>query len=376
MNFEEWAAKPLLTEFGIQIPRGRLFHDAASVQEQFDGPCVIKAQVPTGARGKAGGIKFASTAAEALTAAKDILLMSIAGHSVEMLLVEPQIDIQQELYVAILNDRAHRCPTLLFSTAGGIHIEDQATKDGNGMQLQSCQINILTGLTLENALTIVESTNLEAQYHEQVARILLSLYQAYRSLDAELLEINPLVITTDHEFFALDCKFTLDDGAIKRQTSLSQYGSNDPMTELESEAHQASLRLIQLDGNVGILANGAGLTMTTMDAVVHFGGQPANFLEIGGDAYTKAETALTILLKHPRIKSLLVNFCGAFARTDVMAQGIVDAWKTLKPKIPIFFSVHGTNEDEAVELIQNELGIQPFDSMDDAVIAAIKAANN
>ena len=372
MNFEEWVAKPLLADFGIKIPRGHVCDNAASVKEKFQGPSVIKAQVPTGARGKAGGIKFASTASEAFEMAKNILAMSIDGHRVSRVLVEPHIDIRQELYAAILNDRTYRCPTLLFSSSGGIDIEDTAI--GGIHSMASTQINILEGLTLEMALSVLQGTGLAKRYHQEVANNLVSLYQAYRSLDAELLEVNPLVITQDDEIHALDCKFTLDDSALKRQDRLSQQGSPDPLTELESEAQQAGLRLIELDGNVGILANGAGLTMTTMDAVMHYGGEAANFLEIGGDAYTKAEKALTILLKHPHIKSLLVNFCGAFARTDVMTRGVVTAWKSLRPKIPIFFSIHGTGEEEAIDLVRVELGLDPFDNMDEAVLAAIEAA--
>jgi succinyl-CoA synthetase beta subunit len=143
---------------------------------------------------------------------------------------------------------------------------------------------------------------------------------------------------------------------------------------LEAEAQAAGLKYIALDGSVGVLANGAGLTMTTMDAITHFGGAPANFLEIGGEAYTKATKALEILLKNPKVKSLLVNFCGAFARTDVMAAGVVEAWKALRPGIPVFFTIHGTGEDEAVALVRRELGIEPYDLMDDAVKAAVEAA--
>jgi succinyl-CoA synthetase beta subunit len=173
---------------------------------------------------------------------------------------------------------------------------------------------------------------------------------------------------------ALDCKLTIDDSAAPRQKELSPQAAPEKLTALEAEAAKEGLKYIELGGSVGVLANGAGLTMTTMDAIAHFGGEPANFLEIGGESYTKSEIALAILLKNPNVRSLLVNFCGAFARTDVMAEGVAKAWKSLKPDIPVFFTIHGTGEEEAIALVERELGITPYDLMDDAVRDAVAAA--
>ncbi|MDX1489590.1 MAG: hypothetical protein R3268_15385, partial [Acidiferrobacterales bacterium] len=159
-----------------------------------------------------------------------------------------------------------------------------------------------------------------------------------------------------------------------RQQALAERGVPERLTEAERRGRELNLRYIELDGNVGVLANGAGLTMTTMDAVSHYGGQPANFLEIGGEAYTLAKPALELVLGNPKVKSLVINFCGAFARTDVMMDGVIAAWQVLKPKIPVFFSVHGTGEDEAVQMLRERLGMEPFDLMDDAVKAAVEAA--
>ena len=234
-------------------------------------------------------------------------------------------------------------------------------------------VNITEGLSLDQAASLLTGLDLDGM-QDQVAQTLVKLYDIYRTRDAELLEINPLVLTTDNRVVALDCKFTLCDSSLGRQAEIADNGTPDPLTDLEAEAAAAGLKYIELGGSVGVIANGAGLTMTTMDAITHYGGQPSNFLEIGGEAYTKAETALTILLKNPNIKSLLVNFCGAFARTDVMAGGVVEAWKKLNPSIPVFFTIHGTGEDEAVALVKSELGIEPFDLMDDAVKAAVEAA--
>jgi succinyl-CoA synthetase beta subunit len=208
----------------------------------------------------------------------------------------------------------------------------------------------------------------------QIMQILERLYTAYRKYDGELLEINPLAVLGDGRVVALDCKFVLDDAAIYRQPELAKAGTAGSMTALEKRGAENGLKLIQLDGNVGVLANGAGLTMTTMDVIRHYGGKPANFLEIGGEAYTKSEIALDLVLSNPGVKSLVINFCGAFARTDVMAEGVVRAWHKLAPRVPVFFSIHGTGENEAVALVRNTLGIEPYDFMEDAIRAAVKAA--
>jgi succinyl-CoA synthetase beta subunit len=173
---------------------------------------------------------------------------------------------------------------------------------------------------------------------------------------------------------ALDCKFVLDDSSLYRQPEIAPRGAPETMTTLEQRGKDLGLKYIELDGSVGVLANGAGLTMTTMDAIAHFGGKPANFLEIGGEAYTKATPALQLVLSNPNVKSLIINFCGAFARTDVMAEGVVHAWLELRPNLPAYFSIHGTNEDEAIRLVRERLGFEPFDRMEDAIRAAVGAA--
>ena len=207
-----------------------------------------------------------------------------------------------------------------------------------------------------------------------IAKTLVALYRLYRQRDAEMIEINPLALTEDGGLVALDCKFTLDDAAIPRQPDLAALGAKERLSALEARGRELGLQYIELDGDVGVLANGAGLTMATMDAVRHFGGRPANFLEVGGQAYTLTKSALELALANPRVKSLVVNFCGAFARTDVMTEGVVTAWEELKPAIPVFFSIHGTGEEEAVALLRARLGMEPFDLMDDAIKAAIEAA--
>ncbi|MGD9669049.1 MAG: succinate--CoA ligase subunit beta [Hyphomicrobiaceae bacterium] len=373
MNFEEHAAKPQLARFAIAVPDSRLAHtpEEAEAAAKAIGPCVVKAQVPTGKRGKAGGIKLAATPAEARSHAAKIIGMEIGGWPVTKVLVEAQTPIARELYAAILDDAATKGPMLLFSALGGMDVEEAAERDPNAMRRISVPIE--KGLTEEEARKAIAGLGLDAEA-DALSDVLLKLYRAWRELDAELIEINPLVLTKDGRVVALDCKLTVDDGAASRQADIVDQAAPEKRTNLEAKAADAGLKYIELDGNVGVLANGAGLTMTTMDVIAHYGGTPSNFLEIGGEAYTKAKTALSILLENPNIKSLLVNFCGAFARTDVMAEGVVNAWQELKPDIPIFFTIHGTGAEEAVALVKERLGIEPFDLMDDAVKAAVAAA--
>jgi succinyl-CoA synthetase beta subunit len=335
------------------------------------GPCVVKAQVPAGKRGKAGGIKLAAGPDEAMQAASQILGMRIGDYAVERVLVEEQAEIAREFYAAVLHDVAARKPLILFSTEGGMDIEEIAAAKPSA--IRRLLVDIDGRPSAADLAVMLDGLRLgEAQ--EQIARTLDRMYAAFRARDAELLEINPLALLEDNRVVALDCKFVLDDAAVYRQPDIAKSGAAAAMTALERRGAEAGLKLIQLDGNVGVLANGAGLTMTTMDVIRHYGGKPANFLEIGGEAYTKSEIALDLVLSNPGVKSLVINFCGAFARTDVMADGVVKAWHKLRPKVPAFFSIHGTGEEEAVKLVRDELGIEPYDFMEDAIQAAVKAA--
>lgn len=374
MNLLEHDAKTLvLAPAGIPLLEGSLCRDPASVIEAATrlGPCVVKAQVPTGKRGKAGGIRLAETADEAGQAARQILGMEIDGHHVASVLVEAKAPIAREFYASVLHAPDHRASLVLFSTEGGMEIEEIAASRPD--LLRRHVVTEADKFDLPQARTMLAGLDLGG-VADEVARILVALYRRYRETDAELIEINPLVELVDERVVALDCKFTLDDAAAYRQAELSAAAAVDPATPLEARAVEAGLKLIELNGSIGILANGAGLTMTTMDVVSYLGGDPANFLEIGGDAYTKAETALGLLLSKSDIRALVVNFCGAFARTDVMARGVVEAWQRLEPGLPVFFSVHGTGEEEAVALIRGAFNTEPFDLMEDAVRAAIEAA--
>ena len=372
MDFEEHAAKPLLAAAGIAVPAGRTVTsaDQAAAAAAELGPVMVKAQVPAGGRGKAGGIRPADSPRQAHAAAAAILGMEIGGHRVERLLVERRAAIQRELYAAVLNDAATKSPLVLFSTLGGMDIEAAAAADPG--QVRRHEVDIRRGLGRREAARLLAGLDL-GHSAAHVADLLVRLYAAYRDNDAELLEINPLALTDDG-LAALDCKFVLDDSAVQRHPELAATGAAEPLTALEARARGLGLRYIELDGDVGILANGAGLAMTTMDVVAHHGGRPANFLEIGGEAYTQAKPALELVLANPNLKSLVVNFCGAFARTDVMAGGVIDAWEELQPGVPAFFSVRGTGEAEAVAMLGRRLGVTPFETMDGAIEAAVEAA--
>lgn len=373
MNFEEYAAKPLLATNGIVVPQSELVFDPdqASAAAEKIGPCVVKAQVPTGKRGKAGGIKLASTPDEARTHTTNILGMTIGEHVVEKVLIEAQSDIQVEYYAAVLNDPASKGPMVMFSTEGGMDIEEIAEETPE--KLRKKAVDIRFGFSADDATALISGLDLQGA-ETGVRDALVNLYQAYIANDAELLEINPLIVTGAGDVVALDCKFTLDDSAIKRQADLSAKGVPEKLTSLEARGAADEIKYIELDGNVGVLANGAGLTMTTMDVVRHHGGSPANFCEIGGQAYTKAKTALEIVLDKPGIQSLVVNFCGAFARCDVMMEGFLDAWEDLNPEIPVFFSIAGTGDEEAIAKLKDKMDMDPLPDMSAACKAAVDAA--
>lgn len=374
MDFVEHQGKAILARAGLPVPEGRHCTTPDEVAEAVAvlGPCAVKAQVPVGKRGKAGGVRLVEHAEEARVAASDILKLTIGGHAVEGLLVERRVPVETEFYAAVMNDVAACQPLVLFSPEGGMDIEELAQSRPDAI----CRISvdIEQGLPGDDAERALSKFPLDEQARRAVAAFLVRLYGVYRDVDAELLEINPLARLGDGSLLALDCKLTVDDSAAYRQEAVAACRATERKTALEARGAEAGLKFIELDGNVGVLANGAGLTMTTMDVIDHFGAHPSNFLEIGGDAYTKAEPALKLVLANPKVKSLIVNFCGAFARTDVMTEGVVKAWEALKPQVPVFFSIHGTGEDEAVRMLGARLGIEAYDRMEDAVMAAVQAA--
>lgn len=378
MKLLEHQGKKLLAEAGLTVPRGEVVttpEGAAQAAAALAGRVALKSQVTAGKRGKAGGIGFADTPESARESAENLLGSDLGGAVVNTLLVEECVEIQSELYAAVFNDPASKGPLILFSVSGGMDIEEVSAQEPE--KIHTITVDIRAGLTETGAQSLVADAGLADGTAEQVTKTLLAMYRLYRNLDADLVEINPLVITTSGDVVTLDSKISLDPGALGRHAELLSElvpQQDTEGSELERRGRDLGLQYMELDGAVGVLANGAGLTMTTLDAVNHYGGKPANFLEIGGDAYTKATPALRLVLDNPRVRSLVVNFCGAFARTDVMTEGVLAAIEELQPSVPIFFSIHGTGEEKAIQLVREQLGTEPYDTMDDAVRAAITAA--
>ena len=375
MNLEEYAAKRhVLLPAGVPIPNGMVCRtpEEASAAVAKIGPSVVKAQVPTGKRGKSGGIKMADSADDGAAAARAILGMTIGGSRVERVLIEERCPIERELYAAVLVDVGSRSPLVLFSTEGGMDIEEVAERKPDAIRRHV--VDVERGFGAAEAAAPARGdgsrrgrpTASPMCWSSSTGRFARRTPNWSRSI-----RLPSCAAARWSRWIASSCWTT---PRRRGSPNSSRSPRRRKMTALEERGAAHGLRFIQLDGNVGVLANGAGLTMTTMDVIDHFGGRPANFLEIGGEAYTKAEVALDLVLSNPGVKSLVVNFCGAFARTDVMADGVVRAWEKLKPKIPAFFSIHGTGEDEAVKLVRERLGIEPYDLMEDAVKAAVEAA--
>jgi len=356
MDFDEQRAKRLLHDHGIRIPRGAeasTEEEAAAIATELSGGSVIKPLIAMGGRGKAGLIRFADGPEAAQAEARDLL----SKEGIDRLRIEERINVARELYACVVTDRSRRCPTLVFSDEGGVEIESAPASS-----FVERPVDIRSGITLDT---------LNA-FPEEIHDTFRSLYQCYRAVDAELVEVNPLAIDEAGEPIALDAKLSVDDAALSRHPELDLPRRSG--TPLELRAHSYGLYYVELDGEVGVLANGAGLTMATLDAVRFHGGRPANFMEIGGDAYRKGRQALEIVLGNPNVRSLLVNLCGAYARTDVMVEGLLAGWAEIAPGVPVSFSIHGTGQREARQNVRDSLGVEPFDTMDDAIRDAIQHA--
>ena len=372
MNIPEHAAKALLEEAGIPVPAGIVADSpdgAARAAARF-GPAMVKAQVPVGGRGKSGAVKPARNPTEVHAIAGELLGKRFGRHRVGEVLIEERVTVAGELYAAVLNHPAGPARRVVLSGRGGVDIEETARTDPRS--IRTLDIDPRTELGPEAARQFVAGTGVGTAA-PAVADALVRMDRLHRDYDAELLEINPLAVTEAGDVVALDCKLVVDGAAAARRPSLAAAAAPEPLTELERAARDLGLQFVELDGEVGVLANGAGLTMTTMDVIVHLGGRPANFMEIGGDAYTKARPALEIVLAQRGLRSMVVNFCGAFARTDVMVDGLTGAWMELQPDVPTFFTIDGTGADAARRMLRERLGLEPYPTMDGAIAAAIRA---
>ena len=373
MNILEHVAKAVLAEAGIPVPAGMVVstpEGAARAASRF-GSVMVKAQLPMGGRGKSGLIRSAETPMEAGTATAGLVGRRLGRYRVAEVLVEERVPAARELYAAVLNHPGGPATRVVISKRGGIDIEDTARSDPD--LVRSLDIDPRMDLDADAALDLATDAGVVAAA-SSVADTLVRLHRVHRNYDAELVEVNPLAVTMEGNVVALDCKLIIDPSAASRQPSLAGQATPEPLTELERLAREIGLQFVELDGDIGVLANGAGLTMTTMDVIVHLGGRPANFLEIGGDAYTKARPALELLLEQGGIRSLVVNFCGAFARTDVMIDGLTEAWLELQPDVHAFFTIDGTGAPEATRMLRQRLGLEPYATMDQAIASAIDAA--
>ena len=375
MKLHEYQSKLIFAEYGVPIPKGRVAATAAEakqIAEELGGRVVIKSQVLVGGRGKAGGIRLAKNPDEAEEIATQILGMEIKGLPVRKVLVDEAANIETEIYLGITNDRAARKPVMMVSSAGGVDIEEVARDTPE--KIIRIHIDPLLGLRDYQARDLAAEIDLPRELWRDFGKIANGLWQAYRKCDANLAEINPLVITADQKMLAVDGKMVLDDNALFRHPDLAEKRDLDIEADAEIEARKYGLSFIKLDGNIGCMVNGAGLAMTTMDIIKLFGGEPANFLDIGGGASSeKVTAAFRIILSDPNIKTVLINIFGGITRGDVVAKGILAAMEEVKPQVPMVIRLVGTNAEEGRQLLANANMITA-ETLADAAQKAVAAA--
>ena len=375
MKLHEYQSKQIFSKYGIPIPKGRVAAtatEARQIAEELGGRVVIKSQVLVGGRGKAGGIRVAKSPKEAEEAATQILGMEIKGLPVRKVLVDVAANIDQEIYLGITNDRAARRPVMMASAAGGVEIEEVARTAPE--KIIKVRVDPLLGLRDYQTRDVALGIDLPKEYWKQFSEICHGLWRVYMESDATLAEINPLVITKEKTLLALDGKMLLDDNALFRHPDLAEMRDIDEEAPAETEARKYGLSFIKLDGQIGCMVNGAGLAMTTMDIVKLFGGEPANFLDIGGGAGAdKVAAALRIILSDKNVKVILFNIFGGITRCDEVARGILTALKEVKPKIPMVVRLVGTNAEEGRQLLADAKMITA-DTLADAARKAVAAA--
>lgn len=355
MKLHEYQSKLIFAKYGIPIPKGRVAataDEAGAIAEELGSRVVIKAQVLVGGRGKAGGIRLARTPEEAKEVATQILAMEIKGLPVRKVLVDEASSIEQEIYLGITNDRAERKPVIMASAAGGVDIEEVARTTPE--KIIKVHVDPLLGLRDYQTRDLAAGIDLPRDHWRAFGQIAHGLWRAYTDNDATLAEINPLVITTDNKLIALDGKIVLDDNALFRHPDLAELRDLDAEEKSEIEARKYGLSFIKLDGTIGCMVNGAGLAMTTMDIIKLFGGEPANFLDIGGGASSdKVAAALRIILTDPNVRAVLLNVFGGITRCDEVARGILDALEEVKPTVPMVVRLVGTNAAEGRAMLAN-----------------------
>jgi len=375
VNIHEYQAKEIFRKYGIPIPPGEVAttpEEAEKIARKFGTTVVVKAQVHAGGRGKAGGVKLAKTPEEAKTIAAQILKLSIKGLPVQKVLVTPAADIASEAYVGIIVDRASKRAVFMASPAGGIDIEEVAAKTPE--KLLKHPVDPRYGLQAFEAMQLAFFLYSDMKQVRAAAKILQQLYKAFSENGGSLAEINPLVTTPAGDVVALDAKMVIDDNELDRRPDIAALRDESAEAPSEVDARKASLTFIKLDGNVGCVVNGAGLAMATMDLVKYYGGEPANFLDIGGSSNPeKVVAALRIITSDPSVKAILFNIFGGITRTDDVANGIVTAIKQNPLKVPLVIRLTGTNEEIALKILK-ENGMSAMTDMDEAVKNAVALA--
>jgi len=366
MKVYEFQAKELFRKFGIPVPKGKVLDSLSEIEgvfREFPVPkVVLKAQVFVGGRGKAGGIKKADDLAEAKEKAGQILAMSIKGFPVKKLLMEEQMQIEKELYLSFILDRDNACFKMIFSPIGGVDIEEIAEKHPEKLLMLNIEyFPGLQGFQLREMLPML--SDFAPNVRKEVYSIANNLYKLFVEKEASLAEINPLVVTKEGKVLACDGKVIFDDNALFRHKDLLEYRTFEEDDPLEREAKEKNLNYVKLDGTIGCMVNGAGLAMATMDVIKHFGGEPANFLDIGGGAKAQQVTdALSIILKDPNVKALFINIFGGIVRCDLVAEGIIAAKRKLEIRKPMVIRLIGTNDKKAYEMLNAE-GMSTFPTM-------------
>ena len=385
MKIHEYQAKTILARFGVPIPKGEVAFTPAEAGEIArrlgGGTVVVKAQIHAGGRGKGGGVKLARNADEAERLAMDMIGMTLRTHQtgpegrlVSRVFIEQGLSIARELYLALVLDRAAARPILMASPDGGMDIEEVAHKTPERIFKE--YINPGAGLVPFQGRKLSFAVGLDAAQAGRATRLMLALYEAFKATDASLVEINPLVLTADGELLALDAKMTFDDNALYRHPDLRELrdlGEEDP---LEIEASKFSLNYIRLDGSIGCMVNGAGLAMATMDIIKLAGGEPANFLDVGGGANAEQiRNAFKILMADKNVKAVLINIFGGILRCDVLAAGVIAAVKELDVKVPIVVRMEGTNVEQGKQMLKDSgLNFTAADAMGDAATTVVALA--
>ena len=372
MKIHEYQARDIFNKYGIPAPNHVLCHSVEEVKEamaSIDHLVVVKAQVLVGGRGKAGGVKLAKTKEDAVKAAEQILGMDIKGCRVEKVIVADAVDIEKEYYVGLISDRNSKSVTLMVSAEGGVEIEEVAKT--NPELIYKLNISPQTGLLDFQARNIALKLFKDVKLARKAADIFQKLYRIYMDTDSTLAEINPLVVTPDKNVLAIDGKMNFDDNALYRQPELLAIREVDEDEQKEIDAKEKGLSYIKLDGNIGCMVNGAGLAMATMDMIKLYGGNPANFLDIGGSSNPqKVVDAMNILLSDKNVEAVMINIFGGITRCDDVARGLITAMEIIKTKIPIVVRLSGTNAKEGLALLK-QTGLPTVGTMSEAAKTAI-----